>query len=252
MCPTIRRPQSDPSRGVAATFRLRALSPLPAPSDFDRSLPTRLWYLAFGFWSFARVCRLFRRKYLNFPLFSANRSRAHRNSNLVAPRRVFRALSLKMLTFTPQLPVFTIFTTQVPAFTIFTPKIFSPRIQPHFFAFGLWSFSFDSIRVNSWFPLLPNARDFHASKTSHSALCDLNYACTKPTWYRGFLICTAKPYFFSPSTFVPFCPNKNAIDIPLVFGIWYFVILPMSAATIITKSFLPKILLLIVLAYLGI
>jgi hypothetical protein len=42
------------------------------------------------------------------------------------------------------------------------------------------------------------------------------------------------------------------IDIPLVFGICYLVILPMSFATIITKSFLPKIILLAVLAYLGI
>src|SRR5687768_14327924 len=140
MCPIIRRQQSDPSCDVAATFRLRALSPLPPPSDFARALPIRLWYLAFGFWSFPPVCRLFRRKYLISSFFSANPSPAHRTSNPVLPKGVFHALSLKMLTFTPKLPGFTFFTTQVPAFTIFTPKIFCPRIPHHFFTFGFCSF----------------------------------------------------------------------------------------------------------------
>src|SRR5690349_13599172 len=46
--------------------------------------------------------------------------------------------------------------------------------------------------------------------------------------------------------------NVFIIDNSLVFAIWYLVILPMSFATIIAKSFLPKILLLLVLAYLAI
>jgi hypothetical protein len=177
MCPILRRPQSGRSRDVATTFRLRGSFSLTAC-----------------------ICRLFRRKYLIFSLFSANRSLAHRTFNLVAQGNVFRALSFQMLTFTPQ----------VPAFTNFTPKIFSPRTSNHFFAFGLWSFPFESISGNSSSPLVPNLRDFHAAKPHHFTLCNPHFAFIKPAWYRAFLLCTAKPNFFFQSTFGPSCHTPSA------------------------------------------
>jgi hypothetical protein len=118
MCPIISRPLSVPLRDVAATFRLRPLSPLPSPT-----------------------CRLFRRKYLISSHFSANLPSA-----LLPPSPMLRRYSL-LSTLNAQRS--TAFSTQVPAFTIFTPKIFSPRIQYHFFAFGFSSFSFVLIRVDS-------------------------------------------------------------------------------------------------------
>ena len=102
MCPIISRPPFDPSCPVAATSRLRALPPLPAP-----------------------VCRLSRRKYLISSFFSANLPSA-----FVPPSSLGRpAPAGSPRCFSRQ----STFTLQVTAFTIFTPKIFSPCIRNHFF-----------------------------------------------------------------------------------------------------------------------
>src|SRR5687768_17572454 len=122
-------------------------------------------------------------------------------------------------TYPSQPLAFSFFTTQVPAFTIFTPKKFSRSILLFFISFPPAKIprsvnkSTQVPAISDFFhqnsinepprtssvvpsgtefidcrPLFPfverSPRDFHASKTPHSALCILHFAFIKPAWYR--------------------------------------------------------------------
>ena len=58
----------------------------------------------------------------------------------------------------------------------------------------------------------PVSRDFHVSKMLTFGRCVPRGIITKPAWYRGFLLRTAKPNFFQTASARHFVPTSKGIQ----------------------------------------